>query len=84
MISHDYICGSSNLQWFLLTKSEVQYGSRQVILARAVGRHRWPGQPIVRFGAIGTVPRSINSVSKTVEINRINRINRFLEVFEAY
>ena len=60
LVSHDYICGSSNLQLFLLTKSEVQYGSRQVILARAVGRHRWPGQPIVRSGAIGTVPRSIH------------------------
>ena len=66
LVSHDYICGSSNLQLFLLTKSEAQYGSRQVILARAVGRHRWPGQPIVRSGAIGTVPRSIVKAYKSL------------------
>ena len=66
LVSHDYICGSSNLQLFLLTKCGVQYGSRQVILARAVGRHRWPGQPIVRSGAIGTVPRSIVKAYKSL------------------
>ena len=35
-------------------------------LARAVGGHRWPGQPIVRFGAIGTVPRSIVKAYKSL------------------